>query len=231
MRRLRAATFAAVLVVALGLASSAGAALIGIYRNPMESKGQLGQIAKLSGERCGRGSGGHALKVVVGKQTRECSYRTPVVGRDLEIAATERLLGATPMAVQRSAFLAVDLRSGEGSHYQLAVYPLQRKVQLRKVLTDGTIRYLDIEKNVAGVGGADRANDLRLRAFNITSGEERGNCQLLGFVGGELVVEATDEGAGELKGRASGFSVGSAKVAKGAQATFDNVVVRVPSPF
>lgn len=231
MRSPRAATFAVALVAAFGIVSSAGAALIGIYRNPLESKGQLGQIVKLSGERCGRSSGGHALKVVVGKQTRECSYRTPVLGRDLEIAATARLLSVTPLAVQRSAFLAVDLRSGEGSQYQLAVYPLQRKVQLRKVLTDGSIVYLDIEKNVAGVAGADQANDLRLRAFNVTSGEEKGNCQLLGFLGGKLVAEATDEGAGELKGRASGFSIGSAKVAKGAQATFDDIVVRVPSPF
>ncbi len=231
MRRLRAAIFAAALVVALGLVASASAALIGIYRNPLESKGQLGQIAKLSGERCGRSSGGHALKIVVGKQTRECAYRTPVLGRDLEIAATVRLLGVTPMPVQRAAFLAVDLRSGEGSRYQLAVYPLQRKVQLRKILTDGTIKYLDIEKGVAGITGADKANQLRLRAFNVTEGDEKGNCQLLGFVGGERVAEATDEGAGELKGRASGFSIGSPKVAKGAQATFDDVVVRVPSPF
>lgn len=231
MKSLRATVLLATLGTALLLVSSAGAALIGIYRNPLESKGQLGQIVKLSGERCGRSSGGHALKVVVGKQTRECAYRTPVIGRDLEIAAAGRLSSLTPMSVQRAAFLAVDLRAGEGSSYQLAVYPLQRKVQLRKVLSDGSIAYLDIEKDVAGVGGADRANELRLRAFNVTSGEEKGNCQLLGFLGGKLVVEATDEGAGDLKGRASGFSVGSAKVAKGAQATFDDVVVRAPSPF
>jgi hypothetical protein len=231
VRSLRTATFAVLLVAFLGLAPSAGAALVGIYRNTLESKGQLQQIVKLSGERCGRGSAGHSLKVVVGKQTRECSYRTPVLGRDLEIAATARLLGVTPMPVQRAAYLAVDLRSGEGARYQLAVYPLQRKVQLRKVLADGSIEYLDIEKNVAGVGGADKANQLRLRAFNVTSGEGKGNCQLLGFLGGELVSEATDEGAGDLTGRASGFSVGSAKVAKGAQATFDDVVVRMPSPF
>jgi len=231
VRRLPAVTFAAALAFALCLVASASAALIGIYRNPLESKGQLGQIAKLSGERCGRSSGGHALKIVVGKQTRECAYRTPVSGRDLEIATTVRLLGVTPMPVQRAAFLAVDLRSGEGSRYQLAVYPLQRKVQLRKIFTDGTVRYLDIEKGVAAIAGADKANQLRLRAFNVTEGDEKGNCRLLGFVGGELVSEATDEGAGELKGRASGFSIGSPKVAKGAQATFDDVVVRVPSPF
>jgi hypothetical protein len=231
MRLLRTAVFALLAVGLLAASSAAAASLIGIYRNPMTSKGQLSQVIKLSGQSCGRAGTGTAFKITVGKATKECSYRTPVIGRDLEIAATERLLGETPIAVQRAAFLALDLRSGGGARYQFAVYPLQRKAQLRKVLADGTIEYLDIEKDVAGVGGADQANKLRLRAFNITSGDEKGNCQLLAFLGGKLVAEATDEGAGELEGRASGFSVGSAKVAKGAQATVDDVVIRVPSPY
>ena len=231
MRPLRTAVFAALLAGALAFASVAGAALIGIYRNPMENKGQLAQIVKLSGERCARGSSEHAFSIFVGKGTKECSYRTPVLGRDLEIAATERLLSATPVSVQRSAYLAVDLRSGGGARYQLAVYPLQRKAQVRKILADGTIQYLDIEKSVTGVGGADKANELRLRAFNATEGEEKGDCHILAFVGGKLIAEVTDEGAGEVSGRASGFSVGSAKIAKGAQASVDDVVVRVPSPF
>ncbi len=84
---------------------------------------------------------------------------------------------------------------------------------------------------MAGIGGSDKANQLRLRAFNITAGDEKGTCQLLAFVGGKLIAEVTDEATGELSGRASGFSVGSAKVAKGAQASVDDVVVRVPSPF
>jgi hypothetical protein len=233
MRLLRIAVFASLLATALACASAASASLVGIYRNPMESKGQLGQIVKLSGERCGRGGSGHTFDITIGKGTKECSYRTPVLGRDLEIAATMRLVRSTQvaMSVQKSAFLAVDLRAGGGARYQLAVYPLQRKTQLRKILADGSIEYLDIEKNVAGVGGLDKANQLRLRAFNITSGDEKGNCSLLAFIGGTLVSEATDEGAGELGGRASGFSAGSAKVAKGVQASVDDVVVRIPSPF
>jgi hypothetical protein len=231
VRLLRTAAFAALLATSLALVPSAGAALVGIYRNGMESKGQLAQIAKLYGERCGRGAGEHAFLITVGKQTRECAYRTPVVGRDLEIAATERLLGVTPKPVQRSAYLAVELRSGAGARYQLAVFPTQRKAQLRKIREDGSIEYLDIEKDVATVGGVDRANQLRLRAFNVTAGEEKGSCRLLAFVGGQLVADVTDAGAGELTGRASGFSVGSAKFAKGAQASVDDVVVRVPAPF
>ena len=231
MKALRTGALVALLATLLALVPVAGAALVGVYRNGMEGKGQLSQIAKLSGDRCGRGASDRAFGIVIGKQTRECSYRTPVVGRDLEIAATERLLGKTPKSVQKAAYLGLDLRAGGGARYQLAAYPFQRKAQLRKILPDGNIEYLQIAKDVPGIKGVDRDNDLRLRAFNVTEGEEKGSCRILAYVGGELVADITDEGAGDLTGRASGFSVGSAKVAKGAQATVDNVVVRVPSPF
>lgn len=233
MKLLRTAIFALLIAGMLAFASGAGADLIGIYRNPMENKGQLAQILKLSGERCARGGSEGAFTITIGKATKECSYRTPVLGRDLEIGATMSLLSRTqvPKSVQRSAYLALDLRSGGGARYQLALYPLQGKAQIRKVLADGSIEYLDIEKEVAGVGGLDKANQLRLRAFNVTSGEEKGTCQLFAYLGGKLIGEASDPTSGELTGRASGFSLGSAKVAKGAQATVDDVVVRLPSPF
>lgn len=230
MRALRTGAIAVLLATAV-FASAASAALIGVYRNPMESKAQLGQIVKLSGHSCGRHGTAHALRVAIGKRTEQCSYRTPVIGRDLEIAATARLLSSTPKALQKSTFVALDLRAGGGARYQFAVYPLQRKTQMRKILSDGTVVYLDIEKDLPEVRGLDKANELRLRAFNITEGDEKGDCRLLAFVGGKQVSNVTDEGAGELSGRASGFSAGSAKVAKGAEASFDDVVVRVPGPF
>lgn len=226
--------FTAVLAVVAALAiltSSAAAALIGVYRNNMESEAQRAQIVKLAGERCGRGGSDHAVRIVVGKRTKECAYRTPVVGRDLEVAAIGRLLSNTPQAVQRKAYLAVDLRTGGGgAGYQLAVFPMQGKAQLRKVLSDGQVMYLHVEKEVK-TKGLNKANELRLRAFNLSSGPEKGSCQILAFVGGQLVAEVTDPAAGELEGRASGFSVGAIGNAKGATASFDDVVVRVPSPF
>jgi hypothetical protein len=219
-------------VVALIMAASAGAALIGIYRNNLETDAQRGQIVKLTGERCARGGSAGAFKIVVGKATRECAYRTPVIGRDLEIAAVARLLSSTPKPVQRKEFLALDLRAGEdGSRYQLAVFPLQRKAQLRKIGADGSVEYLQISKNVTTVQGPDRANQLRLRAVNNTSGPEKGSCHVLAYVGAKLVADVTDPGAGELAGRASGFSVGAMGNAKGATASFGDVVIRVPSPY
>lgn len=228
--RLQIAAVSLAGLAALALAGSAAAALIGIYRNGMESDAQRAQIVKLSGERCGRGGSDHAVRIVVGKLTKECAYRTPVIGRDLEIAAVGRLLSNTPMPVQRKAFLAVDLRTGgAGAGYQLAVFPLQGKAQLRKVLSDGRIEYLHVEKGVR-TKGLNRANELRLRAFNLTSGPDKGSCHILAYVGGQLVADVTDAAAGELEGRASGFSLGAVGNAKGTAGSFDDVVVRVPSP-
>src|SRR4249919_2096544 len=136
---MRIGTIAALAAALMALAPAAGAALVGVYRNGMQSKGQLAQIAKLSGARCGRAATGGGLTITVGKETRECTYRTPVVGRDLEIAATERLLAKTPKPVQQGAYLALDLRAGGGARYQLAVYPRQRKAQMRKVLAGGDV--------------------------------------------------------------------------------------------
>jgi hypothetical protein len=229
--RLRIAAISLALgVFALVGAVNAGAALVGIYRNSMESEGQRAQIVKLSGERCGRGGSTHAVRITVGKGTSHCAYRTPVIGRDLEIAATGRLLSNTPKQIQRKAFLAVDLRTGgAGAGYQLAVFPLQGKAQLRKVFSGGRVEYLHIEKGL-GATALNRANELRLRAFNLTSGPKRGTCQVLAYIGGQLVADVNDAAAGELEGRASGFSLGAVGNAKGAVGSFDDVVIRVPAP-
>jgi hypothetical protein len=223
--------FLAAALASLALATSCGAALVGIYRNPMETPGQRSEAVKLSGERCARGGSDHAFRIVVGKRTKECSYRTPVIGRDLEISATMRLLSKTPAALRKKAFLALTLRSGDGAHYQLAVFPLQRKAQLRKTLADGSVKFLRIDKSVKTAKGVNRANKLRLRAFNITEGPDKGHCRILGYVGKELVADFTDRASGDLQGRASGFVVGATKNAKGVVASVDDVVIRAPSPF
>jgi hypothetical protein len=222
---------AAMALSMLAFAVGAGAELISLYRNPMESKGQQAEPVKLSGARCARGGSDHVFRITVGKKTEECSYRTPVIGRDLQIAATMRLSSKTPKSLQQKVFLALELRAGGGARYQLAVYPLQRKAQLRKFLPGGSVEYLKIAKKMPTVMGVDKANDLRLRAFNVTGGPDKGNCRILAFVGGELVGDVTDSAAGELEGRASGFAIGGAKNVKGAVGSVDDVIVRGPNPF
>jgi hypothetical protein len=228
----RRAAVLATLAATLVLVGSAMGASVGIYRNAMQTEAQRGQVKKLVGDRCRRGGSSEALKVVVGKATRECAYRTPVIGRDLEVEAVARLLSGTPKGLRKAAFLAINLRAGQaGAHYQLAVYPLQRKVQLRKRLSGGGTEYLHIERGVRSVKGTNRANKLRLQAFNVTRGRNKGRCRIIAFVGRVRVADVVDDASGELEGRASGFGVGAGRKAKGLVASFDDVVVRVPSPF
>ncbi len=227
----RIAAVCACLLGALALAAGASAGVIGLYRNNMESTGLQAQIVNFSGERCKRGGSGHAFRVYVGKETKECAYRTPVIGRDLEIAAVGRLLQGTPKPVQHKAFLALNLRAGgAGARYQLAVFPLQRKAQLRRYTGEGKVKYVKVEQGIQAKG-VNRANELRLRAFNFTNGPEKGKCRVLAWVGGKLVADFTDAAAGELQGRTAGFSLGAVGNAKGALGSFDDVVVRVPNPY
>jgi hypothetical protein len=224
------AVLLAALAVGLLACAVAGAAMVGIYRNPMQTLAQRSQLVKFSGRNCARAGTGGAMKVVVGKKTSACSLRTPVLGRDLEIAASERLLSGTPTDLQRKAFLGLELRAGGGAKYQLLVFPRQRKAQLIKVGAEGT-KYLAIAKNEKAIGGVNEANKLRLRAVNVTSGPDKGQARLFAYVGSTLVGEAVDDGAGELEGRASAVAVGTIKNGNGIVASIDDVVVRVPSPY
>jgi hypothetical protein len=221
-----AAVLLALSAGALLVSANAGAAMIGIYRNGMETTAQRAQLIKLSGASCSRGGSEGALRIAIGKGTDACSYRTPVLGRDLEISATERLLSGTPPAVQHKAYLALELRAGGGAKYQMLAFPLQRKVQLIKITAEGS-EYLAIQKDVKGLMGVNKANALRLRVLK----PEPGKAQLSAYVGGELVSEATDETAGDLSGAASSVAVGATKSANGVIASIDDVVVRVPVAF
>jgi hypothetical protein len=224
------ATFLAALAVGVLACAVAGAAMIGVYRNSMESLAQRSQLVKLSGSNCARAGANGAMRVTLGKKTASCSFRTPVLGRDLEIAATERLLSGTPENLQRKAFLGLELRAGAGFKYQLLVFPRQKKAQLVKVTAEGS-KYLAIAKNEKAVMGINEANNLQLRAVNVTSGPEKGQVKLFAYVGTTLVGEAVDDGAGDLTGRASTVIVGTIKNGNGIVASVDDVVVRVPSPF
>lgn len=224
------AIFAAACLVAALAAVTAGAAMIGIYRNGMETTAQRSQLIKLAGANCARGGSDGALRIALGKATSSCSFRTPVLGRDLEISATERLLSGTPEALQKKAFLGLELRAGGGFKYQFLAFPLQRKVQLVKIGEEGT-EYLTITKNVKELMGINKANALRLRAVNVTSGPEKGQANLFGYVGGALVAEVKDEAAGALSGRASAVAIGAPKNANGVVGSVDDIVIRVPSPF
>jgi hypothetical protein len=219
------------LVSALGLfaAGAASGAFVAIYRNALESTAQRSEVLKLSGKSCTRGGGATSLKITVGKLTEECAYRTPVIGSDLEIAATGRIISGTPAAVARKSFLGLQLRVGGGGKLELRVFPAQKKVQVARITKEG-IRYLAIKKNVKAVQPAEKANVLRLRVIS-SAGEEAGTCKIGGYLGGERVIEASDEECGQLSGQMTAISAGATNNGSGLIASFEAIVVRTPVRF
>lgn len=230
-KRLKTAALVAVGGCLIGAGTAIAAKAVAVYGNNMDSTAKRSQIVKISGRSCERGGSTRALRVTVGRATRECIYRTPVVGRDLEISATERLLSGTPSSIRKGVFLALNLRTGGGGKYQLAVFPLQQKYQLRKDLPDGTRKFLGHGTGIKRIRGLNKANEMRLRAFNLTGTRDKDDCRLIVFIGGKRFAVVTDDQAGPLTGRYASVSVGSSRSAAGAVASFDDLLVRVPSPF
>lgn len=232
MRTRLSIALAATLVAGLVLAAAAfGVKAIGIYKNNMNTVAKRSQLLKISGRNCDRGGSDRALRVEIGKRTEECAYRSPVIGRDVEIFATERLLSGTPEGIRKRMYLGLDLRAGGGAKYQLAVFPLQRKYQLRKDLPGGRREFLAVGKTIRRIRGVNKANVLRLRAFNIERTRDKDDCRLLVYINDKRMAVVTDDSAGPLQGRFTGVSIGSRKPASGAKASFDDVIVRVPAPF
>ncbi len=229
MRTRSKAIFLAVLATTLVLATAASAAMVGIYRNGMETTAQRSQLVKLAGKECARGGSESALRITLGKATGECSYRTPVIGRDMEIAATERLLSGTPKQAQHGAYLGLVLRAGAGARFVMLVYPLQKKVQVVKYASEKPAEYLAIEKNVTAVKGLNEANALR---FGLRETSQKGVAQVTASVNGTPVAEVADEnGSSYIPGQFSGVVVGAAKSGNGLTASVDDVTVRVPVSF
>jgi hypothetical protein len=231
-KRITIALLCALAASAAVAAAAVAQDAIAIYSSNMSSAAKRAQFVKLSGANCERGGSPKALKVAVGKRTDQCSYRTPVIGRDLEVFATARLLSGTPKAKRKQTFVAADLRAGSGGKYQLAVYPARRRFAVRKVFPNGNIQVLKADNGVKRIHNKpNQANKLRLRAFNITSGPDKGGCRIIAFINNKRAAALTDPLGGKLEGRYSGFAVGSKHSAAGAVASFDDVVVRVPAPF
>jgi hypothetical protein len=226
--KILAITALSVALVLVAVASASGA-FVAIYRNALETTAQRSEILKLSGQSCSRGGAQTSLQITVGKLTEECAYRTPVVGSDLEIAATGRIVAGTPPAVVKKSFLGMQMRVGAGNKLELRVFPAQKKVQLVKVTEEG-IHYLAIKKNVKAVQPAEKPNVLRLRVLSGAK-EEAGTCKLAGYLGGEAVIEASDESCSELDGEMTALSAGAPNNGSGLIASFEAIVVRTPVRF
>lgn len=211
----------------------ADAASLVLYKNALDSPGKRSQIKQYGSKaRCNAGGSTKAFRFSLGKQTRDCFYRIPVVGRSTEVTGVGVMLKSTPAALRGKSWLAVSTRqASNGSRYQLTVFPAQQKVQLRKVLGDGEIEYLAVQKSVRQVAKPGGSNRMTLRAFDGVSGVPAGTTRLVAWVNGVRIAVVDDANGSQLSGRFSTFSIGSKVFAYKAAGSFRNVAMRIPDPF
>ncbi|MDQ2700158.1 MAG: hypothetical protein M3Y23_02390 [Actinomycetota bacterium] len=216
-----------------GLASTAGAAgSITIYKNSLKSADGRLEVRQFGSGNCKRGGSSTAFRTRVGKSTRECFYRLPTVGRDLEVTATARIFKATPKKVRPRVYAAVNLRQArDGSRYQLSYYPSGRRFHLKKVLDSGRVLNLANGKVGRQGKGFNDANRLTLRAYNDIAGQPSGSARLVAVINGKRVSVVDDPRGNLLEGRDSTFSIGSKRGSNGALGSFRGIVMRLPNPF
>ena len=83
---------------------------------------------------------------------------------------------------------------------------MQRKYQLRKVVPGQDIRYLAVGKRISAIKGTNKANKIRLRAFNLLDTRDKDDCRLLVYVNGKRLAVVLDKRSGSLQGRETAFS-------------------------
>lgn len=226
--KIRIPLFSAALGILFLAITGVSTASIQIYSNALDSVGTRAQMANQAGEECKRGGSKRALRVTLGSGTKACSFRPPVVGRDLDIAVTGRLLGGTPAKLRGRSYLEAGLRAGEGGVLAARVFPVQKKLQLIQFNPDGSTRYLKIVKKEQAIRDVNQANRIYLRAFN--QGKP-GVCRVVVRVNGKrLVVEEVDRCA-TVTGRDPVIGAGATRGGKGLIASFTKLRIGVPDPF
>jgi len=221
-------------VLFLGLAQTSQAASLTIYKNALDSPTKRSNVTQFgSSSKCKRGSSKTAITTRLGSKTRECSYRVPVAGKNIELAATGRLSKSTPKSIRSRTFLGLSLRHGnDGARYQFVVFPSSTRAQIRKVESNGKFKVLASaklgRKQVKPLG---KSNKILFGAYNGTKGKPASNARLFARVNGKFVLSANDSKGNELSGTAATFSIGSDKFARNASGSFAKLIVRIPDPF
>ncbi len=223
------ALLAAVSLGAVVFVANAAAGTIPVYKNDLdstESRAQIHQMAPRAN--CERGGSPNAFRFKLGAKAKECFYRVPMAGVNLQVTAVARIFRSTPKKVLKRAYAGVSLRQNtDGSRYQLVVWPYTRRYGLRKVQPNGQVLNFGSRKAGNKVNGPDKANRLTLRAFN----GPKGGAQVVGWVNGHKVAAAGDRQGNSLVGRDTSISIGAKQPARGAIGSFADVRVAVPDPY
>lgn len=177
-----------------------------------------------------------ALGINVGDASPVCVFRTSVVADSgntapsQEIQATVSYEKKTSVKVRKKLFLSVLTRINATGHYELRIVPTkQRWTVIRD--PDGPAPAANLASGILKSikPGATKPNSLLLRSFDGSGGAST----VLAQVNGLTVYNASDVAPSQPTGKFNGIAVGNktGAAATGMKGSFDNITVRVPSPF
>jgi Domain of Unknown Function (DUF1080) len=225
--RTRPAVALLVALLVLGLAAATALAGVTVYKNDFSTKGEVKELKKAGGKHCRKRLRKKAKTALITSKKGPvvCAFSPPVQGDseqpDHVFSAKVKLLKDTPKSVRRNSYVAIDVRAGKNSGYELRVFPKKHRFGLRRFPNGGGSDFPASGKSKA-VKGVNKANVLRLKASG---------AKVIALVNGKKVAKATDSDPGGVNGRKVEVGIGrKGKSSKPLLVTVDDLKLQVPTP-
>lgn len=232
----RRSTKSAVAALALTLAGAAHAqAQVPVATYTFQTSADVAAFQKQAGAKCvKKWVKNKQMSIAVGPKTNSCAFHSSVVGdstdpaSDMEVSALASLGMGLEGKLAKRAYVGVAVRSSETAGYELRVLPGGQAWQLWRDPRGAPPPAL----YQAGKGARQgrKPFSLALRAFD---GGSTTTTTVTAFVNGKSVLTFTDAQPDQPDGRRSVVTTGVKGTGAGAGVTgiFDNVAIKVPSPF
>jgi hypothetical protein len=217
----------AVALAAMGVLVAGAFALVTVYKNAFNNAASFKEVS-----RSGGGGGSCArefrkkdgeMRVTVKEGPVTCEYQPPVEGDgprpDHNFQAHAVVGRQTDKDVDETAFVAVAVRVGGGSHYQLRVFPKTDTYKLRRQPSGAGFPAQGTEATIKPIG---RVNQIEIAAV--------GN-EVRAFANDVPLATVVDANPGELDGASVEFGVGNeADTGKDTFGSITRIELRVPDP-
>lgn len=233
MRTKPTAAIAALACASAAAVAQAGPVPVAVYS--FQSGGDVAAFQKQSGKACRKKwHRNKAMSVAAGEKTQRCVFDTSVVGdstdpgSDMEMTATASLATGGNKKLRNKAYIAVAVRSSPTAGYELRIRPVAQKWQLfRDPAGEAGPVLFRAGQNRAIKG--NKTNALMLRAFDYNTAAT----SVIAKVNKKALIGFSDSSTDQPDGRRSAVAVGvkGKGAAAGITGIFDNVAIKVPSPF
>jgi hypothetical protein len=214
-------------VIAVGVAAATALAGVTVYRNGFSKKGEVKELRQAQGKHCKRSFRKKAgkLRIDVTRGAEVCGYRPPVEGDtggpNHSFQAVAKFLRSTPKGLRKDAYVAVLVRSGKSSDYELRVFPVRHRFRLVRSPSGGGSGFPSQGRSSA-IKGFNKPNVLDLKAVG---------SRVTARVNGTKIITVTDTDPAQVDGRRLEIAVANGKRSDNTvSATIDKLKVQVPTP-